>query len=219
MARVGAATLIFAAWHSLLCSDGAKNVARRILGARRATAFYRAFFMAQSALTTGTLIFIVWKQPNRVLYEARGWGKWAGWAAQAGAAGLMLAGFLELDKAKFAGIQGVRALHGSEFNDEPIPEAQAQGPELEADGGIRATGVFRYTRHPLEWGPSLLLLASPVMKTNWLVFDVLATIYSYLGALHEEKRLLAQSEKYADYQKQVAFFFGRPKANGTKDRE
>lgn len=119
---------------------------------------------------------------------------------------LAFAALHELDKAKFVGLKGAKALRDGETE---IPEAQAQGPELENDGTVRATGVFRWTRHPLEWAPVLLLFASPVMKTNWLIFDVLTAIYSVLGALHEEKRLLRQSENYAKYQKETPFFFGK----------
>lgn len=208
MAKIGAATLLFALWHSILCSDGAKNGARAVFGVRRGTAFYRAFFMAQAVLTSGALVLTIFKQPHRVLYRARGAARLLGWAGQAGALVIFALGMLELDKAKFLGIQGVRDFK----NDAPIAEAQAQGPELEADSAVRARGIFRYSRHPLEWAPALLLLASPTMKTNWLVFDVLTAIYSFLGALHEEERLTRQSENYAAYQKQVAFFFGKPKS-------
>ncbi len=207
MTEIGAATLIFALWHSFLCSDGAKNRARVVFGVRRGAAFYRAFFMAQSALTSGALVFFIFSQPHRVLYRARGWKLCLGWAGQAGALGIFALGMLELDQAKFLGIQGVRDFK----NDASIAEAQAQGPELEDDGAIRASGIFRYSRHPLEWAPALLLLASPVMKTNWLIFDVLTLVYSYLGALHEEKRLARQTPNYAAYQKRVAFLFGKPK--------
>lgn len=211
MMRVGVATLSFALWHSLLCSDAAKNRARIWLGARRGTAFYRAFFMAQSALTTGALLLYIFKQPQRTLYEARGWKRILGWSAQLGALGVFALGLRELDKAKFLGLQSVRDFNHNAPVAQDQAQPQAQGPELENDGTVRATGIFRFSRHPLEWAPALLLFASPTMKTNWLVFDVLAAIYSFVGALHEEKRLLRQSPHYALYQKQVAFFWGKPK--------
>lgn len=113
----------------------------------------------------------------------------------------------QLDKAKFVGLEGVKALReGKE-----VPYAPAQGPELESDGTMRAAGVYRWTRHPLEWAPVILFFASPHMKTNWLVFDVLQAFYALLGALHEEKRLRRESEDYAEYQKEAAFWVGRPK--------
>lgn len=210
MAKIGAATLLFAAWHSLLCSDGAKETARALLGERRGTGFYRAGFMAQSALSTGALVLYLLRQPHRTIYRARGALKLAGWAGQL-ASGIVFALALgELDKPKFLGLKGVNQAQNPEGN---IEEAQAQGPELEDDDAtVRASGVFRYSRHPLEWAPIALLFCSPKMKTNWLAFDILAAIYSVVGALHEEKRLLRQSPTaYAKYQKQVPFFCGKPK--------
>lgn len=128
---------------------------------------------------------------------------------QGGALLLAFAALGELDGAKFAGIKGAKALRDGE---DEIPQAQAQGPEIEGDGTIRATGVYRWTRHPLEWAPALLLLSSPMMKTNWLAFDVLAAIYSVAGALHEEKRLGRENPNYAKYQQETAFWMGKPQA-------
>ncbi|PQV62869.1 hypothetical protein B1R32_1199 [Abditibacterium utsteinense] len=211
MAKIGAATLTFAAWHSLLCSDGAKNSARALLGARRGTGWYRAFFMAQSALTTGALVLYVLRQPHRIVYQARGAMKILGWAGQIASLGVAALALRELDTAKFIGCKGVKETRKSVSADE-IEEAQAQGPELENhDTEIRATGVFRFSRHPLEWAPIALLFFSPTLKTNWLAFDLLAAVYSVVGALHEEKRLERQSEAYAKYQKQVSFWVGKPK--------
>jgi protein-S-isoprenylcysteine O-methyltransferase Ste14 len=208
MAKIAAATAVFALWHSLLCSDGAKSFARKLLGARRGTGLYRAFFMAQSVVTSGALILFVLLQPHRVLYRASGRWKWLGWGGQAASLGIALWAFRDLDQARFIGIQGVRALKEGEA----ITEAQAQGPEIEEDGRVHARGVFRFTRHPIEWAPVGLLFSTPVMKTNWLAFDLLAAIYMFFGALHEETRLLRKGgENYAKYQKQVPFFFGKPK--------
>ena len=210
MRKIGAATLLFAGWHSLLCSDGAKNGARALLGERRGTGWYRAGFMAQSAFTTGALFLLILKQPHRTVYQARGALKLLGWAGQIAGLGVFALALRELDKPKFLGLKGVQEAQDQDF--EAVEEAQAQGPELENhDATVRASGVFRYSRHPLEWAPIALLLCSPKMKTNWLAFDLLAAIYSFLGALHEEKRLARQSAAYAQYQKQVPFFVGKPK--------
>jgi steroid 5-alpha reductase family enzyme len=212
MMQIAGATAAFAFWHSLLCSDGAKNAAKSRFGESRGTAWYRFFFMAQAVVTTGALFAFILTRPHRTLYAARGWKKLALWLGQGGALLLAFVAVRELDKAKFAGIAGVRALREGQ----EIPEAQAQGPEIESNGAIRATGVFRWTRHPLEWAPVLLLFSSPVMKTNWLTFDLLTTVYSVFGALHEEKRLLRQSQDYAKYQKEVPFLIGNPKPNESE---
>lgn len=207
MVNVTAATLLFALWHSFLCSDWAKNRARQLLGARRGTALYRGFFMIQSVPAMAALIAVILRQPHRVLYQARGARRFWGWGLQAGSLLVFALAMFEFDKPKFLGIKGALDLKKGD----PITEAQAQGPELEPDGTVRARGVFRYSRHPLEWALTLLFLATPTLKTNWLVFDVLNAFYSFVGALHEEKRLERASPDYPEYQKQTPFFFGLPR--------
>lgn len=202
MVQTGVATLVFALWHSFLCSNGAKNAAQSRFGEREGAGWYRAFFMAQALITTGALFGFILTRPHRALYRGRGWKQIAGWIGQGGALLVMFGALRELDKAKFVGIAGVKALReGAE-----IPHAQAQGPELEKGGVVRARGIYRRTRHPLEWAPVLLFFASPVMKTNWLTFAVSQAIYAPLGALHEEKRLGRESEDYAKYQEETPFF-------------
>lgn len=208
MLRVAAMTLGFALWHSLLCSNSAKNLARRLLGARRGTGLYRAFFMAQALPASLALFYGVWKQPNRVLYELRGAARVLAWTAQAASLAIALASLFTFDKPKFLGLKGIAEL----ATDAPLDEAQAQGPEIEPDGEPRVVGPFRYSRHPLEWVVALVFFVTPKMKTNWLIFSALNGLYSYLGALHEEQRLDAHNEHYANYQKQVPFFFGFPKS-------
>ncbi len=206
--RAGAASLLFALVHSLFSSDGAKNGARALLGERRGTAFYRAFFMLQSTLTLVATTLFIMKQPHRMLYEARGWKRFYGWSAQALGLAIAFAGASQLDLGKFLGTRGIVALQNGETL---IPEAQAQGPEIEDDGQIRVTGPFRFSRHAIEWAVPVVLFSSPKMKTSWLVFDAIMTLYCYLGALHEEKRLGNQSPHYAKYQEKVPFFLAWPK--------
>lgn len=216
MAHITAATAVFALWHSLLCSKEAKKLAKTWFGTRRGTAYYRAFFMVQAALTSGPLLLYVLTRPHRTLYSVKGWGRLLCWSGQGAALLVALSALRNIDTAKFTGSKGVEAFEAGE----PIPEAEAQGPEIEDDGEIRVRGVFRYTRHPLEWAPVLLLFATPTLKTNWLAFDILATIYSYVGARHEEKRLLKQAGKaYEAYQRQVPFFVGWPGCQAKGSRE
>lgn len=207
MIQIVAAAAAFGLWHSLLCSDGAKNLARRALGARRGTGWYRAFFMAQAFPTTAALVLWTLTRPHRTVYRARGWARGLGWSAQAASLGIALWALRDLDAAKFAGIKGVRQLREGEI----VSQAQAQGPELDEDGQIGARGAFRWSRHPLEWAPLALLLTTPTLKTNWLALDLALALYSLLGALHEEKRLQRQNPRYAAYQRKVAFFLGWPR--------
>jgi protein-S-isoprenylcysteine O-methyltransferase Ste14 len=208
MMRVAGATIGFAFWHSLLCSRAAKSGARKWLGQRRGAASYRVFFNAQSVVTVGALILFILHQPQRTLYRARGQKRMLHWCAQLGCLLLAIRGFFDLGPKQFSGAQDWQA--GQE--NRALEAAEAQGPRLENDGRIRALGLFRWSRHPLEWLPILLLWLTPTLKTNWLAFDILGALYSFLGAHQEEKRLLEKSgASYEEYQKQTAFFVGLPK--------
>ncbi|HEX8465464.1 MAG TPA: hypothetical protein VF627_12680 [Abditibacterium sp.] len=205
--RVALATTLFALWHSFLCWQNTKNFVKTHLGERRGTHGYRAFFMAQSLVTTVTLAVFILKQPHRTLYNARGWRKIAAWSVQGAA--LLVAGWAiaSLDTGKFLGLKGLRAI----VSGENLSEAQAQGPELES-GVFQARGPYGWSRHPLEWVPPILLFSTPKMKTNWLPFDILTALYCFVGALHEEKRLLDQHpEAFAEYQEKVSFWVRKPK--------
>lgn len=207
MARVAAATTVFALWHSLLCSRAAKEGAKKLIGERRGAAWYRLFFIAQSFSTSGALVLFILGQPSRTLYDRRGAARAASWMGQAACLLLGWRALRDLEPRHFAGVESAQSLR----DDEAIIELEAQGPPRESDGEIRATGVYRWSRHPLEWAPILLLWLTPRLKTNWLAFNLLAVLYSLLGSIHEEKRLLQKDpEGFAEYQKQVSFFFGKP---------
>lgn len=197
MMEIGAATVGFALWHSFLCALPVKKALTDALQSRGLT--YRLFFNLQSFVTVGALAAWILTRPKRTIYNAQGWKKFPFWLGQIG--------FLSVCLWSVAHLQPARFLLG-EKSDEP----DAQGPNVHQNGQIEARGPFAWSRHPLEWGPMLLLFCTPHLKTNWLVFNALGLLYSFLGALHEEKRLEKIAPKpFARYQKQVGFFFGRKK--------
>lgn len=207
MGRIAAATTVFSLWHSLLCSRQAKESAAKLLGERRGRALYRLFFMAQSFLTSGALVLFILKQPSRTLYDRRGVARVVSWMGQAACLFLGWRASHDLGPRHFTGLESLQQLR----DDLTITEAEAQGPSREPDNQLRVTGVYRWSRHPLEWTPILLLWLTPRLNTNWLAFNVLAALSSWLGAIHEEKRLLQKSpQSFAQYQKQVSFLIGKP---------
>jgi protein-S-isoprenylcysteine O-methyltransferase Ste14 len=53
---------------------------------------------------------------------------------------------------------------------------------------------------------------SPIMTLNLLAFNILATVYFYIGALHEERSLYEEfGPEYEDYKKRVPMFLPRLK--------
>jgi protein-S-isoprenylcysteine O-methyltransferase Ste14 len=73
---------------------------------------------------------------------------------------------------------------------------------------MKMSGPFRASRHPLTFGMLPVFWLMPRMTVNLAAFNLVATVYIFAGALHEEKRLRAAYEQaYLDYQKSGAGFF------------
>ena len=91
----------------------------------------------------------------------------------------------------------------------PEREPEAQGPVLGADGEMLGCGPFRYTRHPANWGPLVVVLLFPRMTVNRATLAVLSAAYLVLGSIHEEYRLLAALRlPYERYRARVPFLLG-----------
>ena len=202
------ATVAFGAFHSLLCLPQTKTGAQKLFGLRFGRGFYRLFFNLQSLVTTGALVLLVVSRPSRVVYSAPRWARPLHWLLQASALFVALWSVKELRFRRFSGAQG--ALDA--IQDEPdIAQPETQTPDG-GDGLALERGPYRWSRHPLEWGPLVLLWGTPLLKTNWIGFNLAATIYMIAGVFAEEKRLLAKGgDKYRAYQKRVGVVFGRKK--------
>jgi len=57
------------------------------------------------------------------------------------------------------------------------------------EGGLVTDGFYCHIRNPLFFFSALFLWLTPLMTENLLAFNILATIYFYLGARHEERSL------------------------------
>jgi len=57
---------------------------------------------------------------------------------------------------------------------------------------------------------AFFLWLSPLMTENLLAFNILATVYFYLGARHEERSLKEEfGQEYEDYKESVPMFLPR----------
>ncbi len=71
-------------------------------------------------------------------------------------------------------------------------------------------GLYSRTRNPLFLFAALILWLTPLMTESLLSFNILATIYFYLGARHEERSLKAEyGEAYEEYRSHVPMFLPR----------
>ena len=203
--KVAVATAAWAAVHSVLASRPAKDAAVRLLGQRRRDGLYRPFYVVQSVVTLGALGAYIWPLPDRVLYRARGPLAWLMHGGQAAAVLYALWAAKEVGLCPMLGVTSLAALlEGGVVPREP----EAQGPALAADGSVRATGPFAWSRHPLNLAPVPVLWLWPTMTAKLAVFNGVATLYFILGSRHEEARLRdAYGRAYTDYQESGVPFY------------
>ncbi len=133
---------------------------------------------------------MLWRLPDRQLYAIPApWGA-VMWAIQAGAAGLAVVTLLQTDALHFAGI------------------AQVLGRS--ASGSLVQSGMYGIVRHPLYLFGLILLWFSPHMSANQLTVTIALTLYLFVGALFEERRLAGEfGEAYAAYKSRTPMIIPR----------
>ena len=185
--KVVAATALFAGVHSLLASRASKRIVRRALGTSRRNALYRPLYLVQSVATFGALLVYFNRQPARTLYEVHGPLAWSMRAGQVVGLGHAIWGAYHVGIPGILGLSGLTAwIRGKPVTAEP----EAQGPVCEK-GEMKASGPFRWHRHPLNFAPLPVLWLFPRMTTRLGALNLASTVYLIAGSLHEEARLRA----------------------------
>lgn len=204
--KIVGATALFAGVHSLLASRAVKRGAAKMLGERRRNALYRPLYNVQAVITFGALALYGGKLPDRELYRASEPLSRLMRCGQALSLLYLLYGTRQIGLLRFAGVPNLWALLAGRTH---VPrEPEGQGPALDARGAVKATGPFRASRHPLNFGMIPALWLMPRMTVNLAAFNTAVTVYLIAGSLHEEARLRATyGQAYLDYQKSGANFF------------
>ncbi|MEX2582331.1 MAG: hypothetical protein WD766_03610 [Gemmatimonadota bacterium] len=210
-----AATAVFGIGHSLLASRSAKRAAGRVLGAERRDALYRPCYLAQSVVTFGALVWYLKRQPRHTLYRVP--RPWATLMRIGQAGGLVYAARAahHVGIGRLLGVSGLAAwLTGRDMP----PPAEAQGPAC-VGGAMKATGPFRWHRHPLNFAPLPVLWLFPHMTSRLAAMNLASTAYLVLGSRLEETRLRsAYGVIYERYRTSVPFYAPRPPSRGAVSR-
>jgi uncharacterized membrane protein len=204
--KIMAASVLFAGVHSLLASRAAKSATVALFGERKRNGLYRPLYNIAAVTSFGALILYGVKLPDRELYRARGLFAGLMRLAQFAAVIYMLYGMGQIGFLRFYGVTNLTALaKGQAFIS---PEPEAQGPVLDSNGEMKATGPFRTSRHPLTFGMLPIFWLMPRMTVNLAAFNLITTIYLFVGAVHEERRLKQEyGSAYVNYQRNGANFF------------
>ncbi|MCU0637059.1 MAG: isoprenylcysteine carboxylmethyltransferase family protein [Methanothrix sp.] len=186
---ISAYFVIFALVHSLLVDPGFK---RRAVSAfpRFMGSFGRRQRLAYNLLATIMILpflFILIFLPGRTLYLIPSPWSYLMICCQAILSAGLLMVLLQTGAASFLGISQLTG------KDERVR--------------LVTTGLYALTRNPLFLLADLFLWLMPLMTESLLAFNILSTIYFYLGALHEEKTLKEVfGEEYEEYRRRVPMF-------------
>jgi protein-S-isoprenylcysteine O-methyltransferase Ste14 len=181
----------FAFVHSLLADCKVKRMARRVSSS--AGRYYRLAFVLLAIVMVLPFFHILRFFPDRILYAVPSPWRW-----------LMIVGQVMAALALFGALRqtGVSFFLGL---------AQISGRQ-EENGSLVKDGFYCHLRNPLFFFGAIFLWLFPTMTVNLLTFNLLATLYFYVGALHEEKSLRKEfGNEYEDYKRSVPMFVPRLK--------
>lgn len=186
--------VLFAAVHSLLADARAKKAARTRLG-DAADSWYRLAYTVLSLVMVMPFFFILAFLPDRTLFIIPEPWNYLMEACQIMAA---LAIFVALKQTGISYFLGLRQIRGN-------------AGQVNMDAGkLVKDGFYCHLRNPLFFFGAIFLWLFPVMTLNLLAFNLLSTIYFYIGARHEERSLQEEfGQEYEEYRKQVPMFIPR----------
>jgi protein-S-isoprenylcysteine O-methyltransferase Ste14 len=177
--------VFFGGIHSFLASSWAKQWAYAQFGVR-AKQWYRLGYNLLSLVmaAAGTILFLL--LPDQTLYVVPSPWRWLMMGGQLAAAVALYRAFSLNDSRRFMGITQLT-------EKEPIEHTP-----------LIIRGWYCYVRHPLYTFSLVFIWLNPFMTVNILVLSLFATVYFYVGAILEERRLVETfGDTYRCYQREV----------------
>lgn len=183
---------IWAAFHSLTASLGFKEIIRNLIGHRAFEGMYRLGYNLVS-LATFLPVLVVGAAliPDEVLWRIDPPLMYIFFIIQLGGVIGLLWSLLQTDAARFAGLRQALGYLKGDAVINPQPE-------------LIINGSYRYVRHPLYLFSLIVLWFFPIMSSTLLAFNVLTTIYFWVGSIFEERRLQRIfGDSYVEYKQSV----------------
>lgn len=185
------ALAVWGAVHSWLASLRVKETFRLHIGQRAVNA-YRLLYNIFSVLTFLPILLLAGLLPDRILYLVRPPLEYVMLAGQLAAVIGLLAALRQTDA---LGLLGLKQLLGQQEN-----------------AALVTGGLYRYMRHPMYFFSLLLIWLTPVMTVNVLTACVGLTVYLFVGAYFEEKKLSGMfGRAYEEYRARTPMIIPFPR--------
>jgi len=183
--------LVFGVVHSTLASSYVKSYAVRLFG-QKGSRYYRLFFVIAAAITSLAYFAPVVLLKDAPLYQIPLPWRYLTLLIQLGAGILVIIALFQTSLLHFSGLSAL------------------MGDKSTADHLI-TNGFYRYTRHPIYLFSLILLWLFPVMTWNRLALAIGVTVYTLIGSLLEERRLVAQfGQEYLEYKAKTPWLIPNP---------
>ncbi len=180
--------VIFSLIHSLLADHRIKSRAEQVLP--DIDRWYRLAYNLLATFMVLPFFYILIFLPDEMLYVVAEPWMWLMLSGQIASAVCL---FVALRQTGLSYFLGLSQLLG-----------QAAAPELVTDG------FYCHLRNPLFLFAALFLWLTPLMTANLLAFNILAMVYFYAGARHEERSLKEEfGQEYEEYRRRVPMFIPR----------
>lgn len=204
MSNIVIILLAMTAWgalHSLLASLAAKARARQLLGQRAADAVYRLAYNLAAVITFLPVMALAGFLPDTPLYRFPAWLTFVTAPVQFAALLALAVALLQVDLPRFLGLR--QLIRWSEGKPDP------RDPPTLYTGGF-----YGWVRHPLYFFSLVILWLTPIMTLNALTFNAACTLYFWIGAIFEERKLVAEfGEAYREHQKRAPMLIPWPRPN------
>ena len=190
------AIVIWGVAHSIAASFGFKDILRRNLG-DGFMRMYRLLYNIFSAISFAPILYLVAVLPNKDLYQIPAPWSYVMLAGQGFSAALLIVAVLQTDTLSFVGLR--------------------QLFEEERSGKLITSGLYHFIRHPLYTFGLLFIWLSPNVTVNSFVMYLALTIYIFVGAYFEEKKLLREfGREYEEYKSNTPMIVPFLKFTGNK---
>lgn len=199
------AMVLWAVLHSLTAANWFKELMGELMGKQAARRYYRLLYNVVSGVTFLPVMAVVALLPDRGIYTLPGWVLFITVPIQLAALLLLVITVIQVDAWHFIGLR--------QLSETVTQQKQSGTNETKSTEQLVVTGMYAWVRHPLYTLSMVVLWLAPIMTVNALTFNLMVTLYFYIGSMFEERKLVREyGEVYVAHQRKVPRLFPIPPA-------